>query len=600
MPERRIDCLPRSQWWFVLVTFLSGVAHAQTRPTPAAPTPVPASPAGPGMAAPPSAPPTKQQLAEAKKFFDAGNKLMKDQLYQEALASFVEAARIAPRASIQQNIAFCYRMMKDLAAAYDNYQLLLDRYATQLKPAQKADVERALEELSVLTGVVLVNVQEPDAKVTIDGKDVGVTPLPKPIRLNIGSHPLQIAKPGFDPLAQAIEIRGHDQIPVNGPLVKEVLTGHVNVTIAPADPTAKVLVDGKEVGPAPWQGDLDPGIHTIGAKGNDLVAADKPVDVAKKGTYDVALEMKPQVGTVSVNASVPDAAISIDGRVVGTGVFEGPLPVGQHELSVVKQGYLPYKKPLLVHLDERDVENVALQKEAVAPVDPASLHDWKGVYAQLNLVGQFMAGTPTNDVAQGVGLARGAQVSANSALGGGLGIRIGYSFGFIGVEGAILGAVDHSSASAQFAATGATPAHTENWDFFRAGGHAALAVRLMPKTQIVRPTLGVGGGVSFNGMVAKRSVDGPNAGSPTSDVSSGFTTMVAPILVLDGGIELGSTPGTRFYLGALMTATFYSATQASGLGNSLNTAYPTPNPAPNLVSGAEVFIGPILGLQFGE
>src|SRR5207253_1657250 len=84
-----------------------------SRAPPAAPpaTPPAAAPAMPPPAATP--PPTKQQLAEAKKFFEAGNKLMKDQLYQEALASFVEANRTAPRASIQQNIAFCYRMMKD-------------------------------------------------------------------------------------------------------------------------------------------------------------------------------------------------------------------------------------------------------------------------------------------------------------------------------------------------------------------------------------------------------------------------------------------------------------------------------------------------------
>src|SRR5438477_830222 len=172
MLERRI-ALRRSLAPLLLLLawlFVASVARAQSAPPSAS-----AAPPTPAMPPPAATPPTKQQLAEAKKFFDAGNKLMKDQLYQEALASFVEANRIAPRASIQQNIAVCHRMMKDLASAYDDYSLLLDRFGPQLKPAQRADVERALEELSVLTGLVAVSVAEPDAKVTIDGKDIGVT-----------------------------------------------------------------------------------------------------------------------------------------------------------------------------------------------------------------------------------------------------------------------------------------------------------------------------------------------------------------------------------------------------------------------------------------
>src|SRR6202044_3032155 len=130
----------------------------------------------------------------------------------------------------------------------------------------KNEAQHALEELDVLTGVVSIGVQEPGAKVTIDLKDVGVTPIPKPIRLNIASHQISITKDGFEPLVQAIEIRGHDIVPLNGPLARTVLTGHLSIGVAqtvPPDLTVKIFLDGKDIGSPPFQGDLDPGMHTI-------------------------------------------------------------------------------------------------------------------------------------------------------------------------------------------------------------------------------------------------------------------------------------------------------------------------------------------------
>ena len=68
--------------------------------------------------------------------------------------------------------------------------------------------------------------------------------------------------------------------------------------------------------------------------------------------------------------------------------------------------------------------------------------------------------------------------------------------------------------------------------------------------------------------------------------------------MVDGGIELGSTPGTRFYLGCQMVVDFASATPVTSDFKDPN--YPPPNPAINGVNGVDLFIGPILGMQFGE
>src|SRR5262249_7158135 len=156
---------------------------------------------------------------------------------------------------------------------------------------------------------------------TLDTKEIGKTPLAKPIRVNLGTHTVAIAKPGFETLSREVTIKGHEEVAVEGPLEKEITTGHVNVTFNAStnDATAKVLVDGKEAGPAPYQADLEPGTHTFEAKGDASFAASKQVDIAKKGKYDIALDLKPADGILAVSTGTPDGEITVDGKVVGRG-----------------------------------------------------------------------------------------------------------------------------------------------------------------------------------------------------------------------------------------------------------------------------------------
>jgi hypothetical protein len=298
-----------------------------------------------------------------------------------------------------------------------------------------------------------------------------------------------------------------------------------------------------------------------------------------------------------VNVDVADSEISLDGAVIAHGVYEGPAPVGTHALSVVKEGYAPYKKDLIIHDGEHVVENVPLQREvAAAPVAPP--HDWTGIYSQLNFVGQFEVTTPTNDVAQGYGYTPDTKISGSGILGAGLDVRVGYSLGLLGIEGIVILGYDHSSADV--AVNTSTITHpgiaprTEEYDFHRFGGTIGLGARLMPKMQVVRPTLGIGAGASIKTAFYNRSIS-----NTSSNESTDPAFYVAPSLIVDAGVELGSTPGTRFYLGCLLVADFASATAVSPATSFSDQNYPAPSRL-NIVNGTDVFFGPILGMQFGE
>ncbi len=585
-------------------TLLTRTAQAQAS-SPMPPTTPPVPVIGAPVAAAPTPPPapTKEQLADAKKFFEAGLRLKKEGLYQEALASFLEANRISPRESIQNNLALTYRLLKDMASAYEAYDVLLANYGDKMKPTLKGEAQHALEELGVLTGVLAIGIQEPGAKVAIDGKEVGQTPFPKPVRLNIGTHQVTVTKDGFDTLAQAVEIRGHDSVPLAGPLVKTVLTGHLTVDVkqtTPPDPSVKIFVDSADGGAPPYQADLEPGPHTIEARGDKAVAPPRQIQLDKRASRAEVLELHLQAGTLAVNVDVADSEIALDGAVVARGVFEGAVPAGAHTLTVTKVGFAQYKKDLIVHDGEKVVENVALQHEAQANAPPP--HDWKGTYSQLDFVGLFEPTKPTNDVAQGVGYTPDTTIDTSGVAGGGLGIRVGYSFGMIGVEGIVLLGYDHSAATANVKPNESTTTHpgltdpingrTESYEFQRFGGTLGVGARFMPKTQVVRPTVGVGAGVSLKAILYDRTIQGTDSKENTNPAF-----YAAPSIMADAGIELGSTPGTRFYLGFQFVADFASATAVTT--NFSDPNYPPPTVL-NGVNGTDIFIGPILGMQFGE
>jgi hypothetical protein len=561
-------------------------AQAQTEP---APTPVPSSA--------PAGTPSAADVADAKRYFQAGLRFYKDGHLSEALAAFMAANRLAPRESIQRNIAQTYRDMRDFASAHQAYSSLLSAYGDKMKPQDKMDAERALAELAALTGVVSVTITEPGATVLVDGKEEGQTPLARPIRLNVGAHTVTVTKPGFDPIETRADVAGNETFTVTGPLVKTVTTGHVSITVTPADSPATVLVDGAEVGPAPWQGDLSPGTHTVAARSAAGSSPATPVEVTLRGAQELALTIRRPEGALSITVDVFDAAISVDGKVLGNGRYEGWVPAGDHVIEVSSNGFVPLRKTITVQDNGRTVESIHLERVAEAP--KAQGDPWRGVYARVDFMGVFPVSEENNVASGDVYGPEGAR-EEYGFFGGGLGLRIGYSFGLAGIELGALATYDHTGVKVddpELTGTGGiSKGRTDDWGFHRLGGTFGIVGRLMPKTDVVRPTLGLGVGFSAKWLSYKRDIQG----SPVSEVSDA-TSYVAPALIMDAGLQLGNTPGTRLYLGAMLLVEFASA-------QAMKSSFPSTVPEVSLPAGAavsaatstEVFFGPVLGVTFGH
>jgi hypothetical protein len=531
-------------------------------------------------------PPSAADVASAKQLFAQGLKLYNEGSYREALADFQRANTLAPRVSIQRNIAQCHRDLKDFAAAYDAYQVLLATYGASMSAPDKRAVQRAIDELAMLTGSIQITVADAGAAVAIDGHDAGTTPVAKPVRVNLGPHTVTVTKTGFETLTKEVKLSGGDQATVDGPLQPEVTTGHLVVS-APAAVKVEVFVDGTDVGAAPWEGDVKPGVHLVEGKGAGQVAAPKQVDVARKARVEMVLDLTAQAGHVQVDTHTADATISIDDQVVGHGVWEGPLTAGQHQLSIEATGYRSYRRAFIVHAGENFVEDARLENETDVK--------YEGIYSGLALFG---FATPSgNSTFLGS--------NASSPLGAGLAVRVGYAFGWIALEGMGFGSYDYSSGTITEGTAGSSTdiQRSDAYAFHRFGGGGAVGLRVANEDPHLRFTGSVLGGLAAMGNIYTQSASPTSTSLGTSGAqnTSSATTYTAPLLVFDGGVLVGWPNGAKFHISALCMAQFVgSPAMASPLGKTgtgTGTSYSTP--ALSVASGTQVFIGPLIGFDLG-
>jgi len=215
---------------------------------------------------------------------------------------------------------------------------------------------------------------------------------------------------------------------------------------------------------------------------------------------------------------------------------------------------------------------------------------YRGVYGRVDLLGAAI-GTQSPGACEGQ-----AGCEASGSYGAWAGLRIGYSFGFVGLEvgGTILGdlrlahAPAPSSSNIQGLSPGmqglASAAQQPNYLYYGVGGIIGAGPRFTTKGHAVRFTAGVLPGVTVRSLGVRRQVGADAA------IETGFG------VAADAGVSIGSTPGVRLYLGLMAFADFTShAGAASGSPTSFSS---TSRPA--IAPAGQLYLGPVLGLAFGH
>lgn len=285
----------------------------------------------------------REQLPEeARKHWDAALQLYQRSQWDGARASFNAAYEASKNPRVLFNVAVCEKNLGRYGRAIDIFKKELAEGKGQLTPAEEADVKAQIAGLEQYVAQLTIDVSEPGAEIYVDDAKVGTSPLPGPVSVQLGERRVRASKPGFSDVQRSIELKGGSTGTVQLKLVPNVKTQLVSVSVV-GPSNAIVKIDGKEVGAAPYKGQVtvSPEPHQFSAEATGWVPATQSAIVRDGEALNLTLQLseEQQKGKLVVLAKPEGATIEIDGKAVGASRWEGPVGVGTHQIVVKKQGH---------------------------------------------------------------------------------------------------------------------------------------------------------------------------------------------------------------------------------------------------------------------
>ncbi|MDB4943800.1 MAG: TonB-dependent receptor [Labilithrix sp.] len=296
--------------------------------------------------------PLREQLpAEAQRHWDTAVALYQRSQWDGARASFIAAFDASKNPRVLFNVAVCEKNLGRYARAIDFYKKELAEGKGQLAADEEAEVKAQISGLEQFVAAVTIEVNEPGADVFVDEAKVGTSPLADPVSVSVGERHIRVSKPGFADARDTVDLKAGAAGKVTMKLTAQNKTGLVSVNVVgPAN--AIVKVDGREVGPAPYKGQVaataEP--HSFSAEANDYVSATQSAVVREGEVLNLTLQLSQQQskGKLSVTAKPEGGVIEIDGRAVGSTHWDGPVDAGTHQVVVKKQGFYTWNQDVEV------------------------------------------------------------------------------------------------------------------------------------------------------------------------------------------------------------------------------------------------------------
>lgn len=181
--------------------------------------------------------------------------------------------------------------------------------------ADKADAQALIETVRAFIGDLNVTSTENGATVYVDDVQVGVTPLPAPLRIDMGLRRVRVVKPGFTDFSKNVEIVGGGQSNLAVELVAEAHQGTLRV-VGSVDST--IRVDGKVVGIGQWQGTLPSGVHSVEVTADRKLPyrSDSLVQDGELSTVQVTLQDAPGYSSTIVERNSSNTWLWVAGGAV--------------------------------------------------------------------------------------------------------------------------------------------------------------------------------------------------------------------------------------------------------------------------------------------
>ena len=183
----------------------------------------------------------------------------------------------------------------------------------------------------------------PNAAVSVDGVQVGVTPGPVPILS--GERRILVKLPGYKGWRDILQVTARQ--PLNLPAIKlERADGLLAVRSSPRG--ASVTVDGRYEGLTPIEIAVAPGA-TLGIRVFKVGHApvERSVRVESGAERSLSVDLQARTGELFIAAEPPDAKLWIDGKPIGEANRTITLAAVPHEIELRKEGYAGYRNTVM-------------------------------------------------------------------------------------------------------------------------------------------------------------------------------------------------------------------------------------------------------------
>ncbi|MBI5535004.1 MAG: PEGA domain-containing protein [Deltaproteobacteria bacterium] len=299
-----------------------------------------------------------------RKDWDAARDLYEAKDYRGALVQFQRAFELSRNPRVLFNVGVCEKSLQHYSRAIAKWNQQLAEADDKVPADELQQVREAIAALQPYVSTVEVTADQPGATLYIDDQVIGDTPLLGPVAIDVGKRMLKLTKKGFQD--KVIELTITAGTPGRASFVLEPLVRKSAVSVAVVGARgAHVTVDGIDMGPAPFRGEVVVGRHTFEARAPGFVTVRQTSEVVFEKPVDMILSMAAErhSGKVRVTVSESDAIVEIDGKVRGSGTWEGVLPAGGHQLVVRKPGFQTYSTDLALNDDQVRNVTVPLSRE---------------------------------------------------------------------------------------------------------------------------------------------------------------------------------------------------------------------------------------------
>jgi hypothetical protein len=551
------------------------------------------------------------QPAAAQLEIAAGDKATRAKDYAGALTHYQTANLASASARAQMGAADALYQLGRAGESYEAYNEVITSYGPKLGPVEKALVATRVKELAAKTGWVSIRVADPGAQVDLDGKSLGVSPVPVLVRVATGGHDIKVSQAGFAPFTSRADVAADGTAIIEVKLVPVASQGHVVVHASGTDPL-RVILDGVDVGVTPWEADLPAGSHTIAGRSSSAQAEAQTVELSAGSRAMVDLVSSATAAHVQIRTNDGRGSIYLDGEMRGEGAFASDVAAGPHTVVVSRDGFQRFEKSMTLSERQTWAETVSLVPAvATGATVLEGERALEGTYGGVGFLGTAGLGGMGTELATDCTSLGATSCSTPAPLGGGAFGYVGWTWNPVGFELFVAGTGEDASQKAVYNGTNATggplvpasmPARTETFTFVRGGGMGAIRARATFQTRHIRGTVAGGVGLSFHEMVMKRSASDA-AGDSNQYVPSGVSYL-SPAISIEAAIQIRFTQALGLAIGLQLMADNASIAGSNSVPASHPLPFGTgggtiPTPEYHLATGPQVVLGPFVGLAFG-